>query len=109
MADTVFACIAGLATVPPLTTFSQNVSLISFLCCSSAQATDPLRSLQIGVVALTRNASRQSGYVCAFFLLIMGIFAKFGAVFVVSSFSFAEVLFRRLNSVELSHWSSSQR
>ncbi|ORY73114.1 Xanthine/uracil/vitamin C permease [Leucosporidium creatinivorum] len=60
LADTAFACIAGLATVPPLTTFSQN----------------------IGVVALTRNASRQSGYVCAFFLLIMGIFAKFGAVFV---------------------------
>lgn len=59
LADTLFACIAGLATVPPLTT-SQN----------------------IGVVALSRNASRQSGYACALFLFLMGVISKFAAVFV---------------------------
>lgn len=49
----------GLDTVPPLTTFSQNS----------------------GVIALTRNASRSSGYMCAFILFLMGIIGKFGAIF----------------------------
>ncbi|GFZ47562.1 Purine permease [Saitozyma sp. JCM 24511] len=62
LADAISATIAGLATVPPLTTFSQNA----------------------GVIALTRNASRSSGYVCAFILFLMGIFGKFGAVFVAA-------------------------
>ncbi|GAA6036262.1 hypothetical protein JCM8097_006865 [Rhodosporidiobolus ruineniae] len=60
LSDLLWACLAGLATVPPSTTFSQNVSVIS----------------------LSNNASRVAGYVCAFILLIMGIFAKFGAIFV---------------------------
>lgn len=51
--------IAGLATVPPLTTFSQNS----------------------GVIALTRNASRSSGYMCASILFLMGIIGRFGAIF----------------------------
>lgn len=59
LADAISATLAGLATVPPLTTFSQNS----------------------GVIALTRNACRISGYMCAFFLLIMGVIGKFGAIF----------------------------
>ncbi|WVQ72909.1 hypothetical protein IAR50_002471 [Cryptococcus sp. DSM 104548] len=59
LADAVMATLAGLATVPPLTTFSQNS----------------------GVIALTRNASRSSGYMCAFILFLMGIIGKFGAIF----------------------------
>ncbi|WVQ80592.1 hypothetical protein IAT38_002697 [Cryptococcus sp. DSM 104549] len=59
LADSVMATLAGLATVPPLTTFSQNS----------------------GVIALTRNASRASGYMCAFILFLMGIIGKFGALF----------------------------
>ncbi|KAE8540316.1 hypothetical protein D1P53_003261 [Cryptococcus gattii VGV] len=59
LADSIMATIAGLATVPPLTTFSQNS----------------------GVIALTRNASRSSGYMCAFILFLMGIIGKFGAIF----------------------------
>ncbi|WVR06177.1 hypothetical protein IAU60_003207 [Kwoniella sp. DSM 27419] len=62
LADSVMATLAGLATVPPLTTFSQNS----------------------GVIALTRNASRSSGYMCAAILFLMGIVGKFGAIFVAA-------------------------
>jgi NCS2 family nucleobase:cation symporter-2 len=62
LADAITATLAGLATVPPLTTFSQNS----------------------GVIALTRNASKSSGFMCAFLLFIMGITGKFGAVFVAA-------------------------
>ncbi|GAA5990421.1 hypothetical protein JCM10908_007363 [Rhodotorula pacifica] len=60
LSDALWACLSGVATVPPTTTFSQNVS----------------------VIALSNNASRIAGYVCALALLLMGIFAKFGAVWV---------------------------
>ncbi|GAA5885630.1 hypothetical protein JCM3774_001998 [Rhodotorula dairenensis] len=60
LSDALWACLSGIATVPPTTTFSQNVS----------------------VIALSNNASRIAGFVCAGALLIMGIFAKFGAVWV---------------------------
>ncbi|WVQ96881.1 hypothetical protein IAU59_003988 [Kwoniella sp. CBS 9459] len=62
LADSVMATLAGLATVPPLTTFSQNS----------------------GVIALTRNASRSSGYMCAAILFLMGVIGKFGAIFVAA-------------------------
>ena len=62
LADAITATLAGLATVPPLTTFSQNS----------------------GVIALTRNASRVSGYMCAFLLFLMGVIGKFGAIFVAA-------------------------
>jgi NCS2 family nucleobase:cation symporter-2 len=35
-----------------------------------------------GVIALTRCANRKAGYACCFWLLIMGIFAKFAAALV---------------------------
>ncbi|PWN92596.1 putative purine permease [Acaromyces ingoldii] len=60
LADAISAMLAPLATITPLTTFSQNA----------------------GVIALTRNANRNAAYVCAFFLLLMGIVAKFASVFV---------------------------
>ncbi|KWU43840.1 Xanthine/uracil permease, partial [Rhodotorula sp. JG-1b] len=60
LSDALWACLSGVATVPPTTTFSQNVS----------------------VIALSNNASRIGGFVSAGFLLLMGIFAKFGAVWV---------------------------
>jgi NCS2 family nucleobase:cation symporter-2 len=62
LADALSATIAGLCTVPPLTTFSQNS----------------------GVIALTRNASLSSGYMCAFILFLMGIIGKFAACFVAA-------------------------
>lgn len=60
LADSLSATLAGLAMVPPLTTFSQNS----------------------GVIALTRNASRSAGYVCAAILFLMGVIGKFSSLFV---------------------------
>jgi NCS2 family nucleobase:cation symporter-2 len=52
--------IAGLCTITPMSVFAQNN----------------------GVIALTRCANRKAGYCCCFFLVIMGIFAKFAAALV---------------------------
>lgn len=60
LADGINGCIAALCTITPMTTFAQNN----------------------GVIALTRCANRKAGYWCCFFLLIMGIFAKFAAALV---------------------------
>merc|ERR1719454_1365236 len=51
-----FACLFG---SPPNTTFSQNN----------------------GLIALTRCASRSAGFSCGFWLIILGLFGKFGALF----------------------------
>lgn len=60
LADGINGCIAALCTITPMTTFAQNN----------------------GVIALTRCANRKAGYCCCFFLLVMGIFAKFAAALV---------------------------
>ncbi|KAK4554515.1 hypothetical protein LTR86_008369 [Recurvomyces mirabilis] len=57
LADGFNGIIAGLCTITPMSTFAQNN----------------------GVIALTRCANRKAGYACCFWLLIMGIFAKFAA------------------------------
>ncbi|KAK3068596.1 hypothetical protein LTR53_013722 [Teratosphaeriaceae sp. CCFEE 6253] len=60
LADGLNGIIAGLCTITPMSTFAQNN----------------------GVIALTRCANRKAGYACCFWLLIMGIFAKFAAALV---------------------------
>ena len=60
LADGINGCLAALCTITPMTTFAQNN----------------------GVIALTRCANRKAGYCCCFFLLVMGIFAKFAAALV---------------------------
>lgn len=60
LADGLNGIIAGLCTITPMSTFAQNN----------------------GVIALTRCANRKAGYFCCFWLLIMGIFAKFAAALV---------------------------
>lgn len=57
LADGLIGVMAALCTITPMTTFAQNN----------------------GVIALTRCANRSAGYCCCFFLIIMGIFAKFAA------------------------------
>ncbi|KAI2904850.1 hypothetical protein CBS147343_10936 [Aspergillus niger] len=52
--------LAGLMTMTPMSVFAQNN----------------------GVIALTKCANRTAGYCCCFFLIIMGIFAKFAAALV---------------------------
>ncbi|PVI04487.1 Xanthine/uracil permease [Periconia macrospinosa] len=60
LADGLNGMIAGLCTITPMSTFAQNN----------------------GVIALTRCANRKAGYACCFWLIIMGIFAKFAAALV---------------------------
>ncbi|KAJ6788537.1 hypothetical protein PWT90_11091 [Aphanocladium album] len=60
LADGFNGLLACLMTMTPMSTFAQNN----------------------GVIALTRCANRRAGYACCFFLVIMGIFAKFAAAIV---------------------------
>lgn len=96
LADAISATLANLFTVPPLTTFPQNAA----------------------VIALTRNASRQSGYFCAFLLFIMGIIGKFGAIFVAAppaviggftTFLFGSVAVSGIRIMAFSAWTRRDR
>merc|ERR1711939_1103288 len=60
LADGLNGCLAALMTITPMSTFAQNN----------------------GVIALTRCANRRAGYCACFFLIIMGLFAKFSAALV---------------------------
>lgn len=57
LADGLNGLLSALCTTTPMSTFAQNN----------------------GVIALTRCANRKAGYACCFFLIIMGVFAKFAA------------------------------
>ncbi|SCV04117.1 LAMI_0H13542g1_1 [Lachancea mirantina] len=60
LSDGLGGILSALFTLPPMSTFAQNN----------------------GVISLTKCANRQVGYWCCFFLIIMGIFSKFGAALV---------------------------
>jgi len=60
LADGLNGIIAGLCTITPMSTFAQNN----------------------GVIALTRCANRKAGYACCFWLILMGVLAKFAAALV---------------------------
>lgn len=60
LADGLNGIMAALCTVTPMSTFAQNN----------------------GVIALTRCANRKAGYACCFWLVVMGLFAKFAAALV---------------------------
>lgn len=60
LADGLNGMLSALCTTTPMSTFAQNN----------------------GVIALTRCANRKAGYACCFFLIVMGIFAKFAAALV---------------------------
>jgi NCS2 family nucleobase:cation symporter-2 len=60
LADGLNGMVAALCTITPMSTFAQNN----------------------GVIALTRCANRKAGYACCFWLVVMGIFAKFAAALV---------------------------
>ena len=52
--------LSGLLTISPMSCFAQNN----------------------GIIALTKCANRTAGYCCCFFLIVMGLFAKFAAALV---------------------------
>lgn len=60
LTDGVNCVIAGFMSMTPMSRFAQNN----------------------GVIALTRCANRKAGLMCCFFLVVMGIFAKFAAALV---------------------------
>ncbi|KAH3915430.1 hypothetical protein HBI56_166340 [Parastagonospora nodorum] len=60
LADGLNGMISALCTNTPVSTFAQNN----------------------GVIALTRCANRRAGYACCFWLIVMGVFAKFAAALV---------------------------
>lgn len=60
LADGLNGILAALCTITPMSTFAQNN----------------------GVIALTRCANRKAGYACCFWLIVMGVFAKFSAALV---------------------------
>mmetsp|Transcript_116991 Transcript_116991/g.331065 ORF Transcript_116991/g.331065 Transcript_116991/m.331065 type:complete len:706 (+) Transcript_116991:59-2176(+) len=59
LADGMNSFLAAIFTSPPNTTFSQNN----------------------GIIALTRCASRATGFACAVWLILFGVLGKFGAIF----------------------------
>lgn len=78
LSDGLSGILSPLFTVTPMSTFAQNN----------------------GVISLTKCASRQVGYWCCFYMIVMGVFAKFGAALVsipkpvlggMTSFLFATV------------------
>ncbi|KAH4201995.1 hypothetical protein HBI73_141100 [Parastagonospora nodorum] len=60
LADGLNGMISALCTNTPVSTFAQNN----------------------GVIALTRCANRRAGFACCFWLIVMGVFAKFAAALV---------------------------
>lgn len=60
LADGLNGILAGLCTLPPMSTFAQNN----------------------GVIAITKCGSRTVGYWCCFYLIVMGVFSKFAAALV---------------------------
>lgn len=96
LADAISGTLANLFTSPPLTTFPQNAA----------------------VIALTRNASRQSGYCCAFILFMMGVISKIGAIFVAAppaviggftTFLFGSVSVSGVRIMAFAEWSRRER
>ncbi|GMM32332.1 hypothetical protein DAMA08_050770 [Martiniozyma asiatica (nom. inval.)] len=96
LADGVNGIIAGLCTLPPMSTFAQNN----------------------GVIAITKCGSRTVGYWCCFFLVIMGIFSKFAAALVaipssvlggMTSFLFTSVAVSGLKIISTTPFSRRDR
>ncbi|KKK24998.1 hypothetical protein P175DRAFT_0466174 [Aspergillus ochraceoroseus IBT 24754] len=88
--------LAGLCTIPPMSVFAQNN----------------------GVIALTRCANRQAGYCCCFFLVVMGVFAKFAAALVaipssvlggMTTFLFSSVAMSGVRIMCSVHWTRRNR
>jgi len=53
----------------------------SFLACLFGSPPNTTFSQNNGLISLTRCASRSAGFSCAFWLCVLGIFGKFGALF----------------------------
>ncbi|KAG0238644.1 hypothetical protein BGW41_008118 [Actinomortierella wolfii] len=71
-----------------------------------------------GIIALTRCANTMAGYMCCFFLILMGVFSKFGALFLtvpdavlggMTTFLFANVLVSGVRILSFLKWTRRDR
>ncbi|KAF9977161.1 hypothetical protein BGZ73_006832 [Actinomortierella ambigua] len=71
-----------------------------------------------GIIALTRCANTMAGYMCCFFLILMGVFSKFGALFLtvpdavlggMTTFLFANVMVSGVRILSFLKWTRRDR
>ncbi|KAF9438111.1 hypothetical protein BGZ76_009729 [Entomortierella beljakovae] len=71
-----------------------------------------------GIISLTRCANTMAGYMCCLFLILMGIFSKFGAVFLtipdpvlggMTTFLFASVVVSGIRILSFLSWTRRDR
>ncbi|KAF9924538.1 hypothetical protein FBU30_005532 [Linnemannia zychae] len=95
-ADGVAGFLAPLMTNSPMSCFAQNN----------------------GIISLTRCANTMAGYMCCLFLVLMGVFSKFGALFLMlpdsvlggmTTFLFASVVVSGIRILSFLHWTRRER
>ncbi|KAF9582776.1 hypothetical protein BGW38_010769 [Lunasporangiospora selenospora] len=71
-----------------------------------------------GIISLTRCANTMAGYMCCFFLVLMGVFSKFGALFLMlpdavlggmTTFLFASVVVSGVRILSFLKWTRRER
>ncbi|KAI1312624.1 hypothetical protein EDD11_002933 [Mortierella claussenii] len=71
-----------------------------------------------GIISLTRCANTMAGYMCCFFLILMGVFSKFGALFLtvpdpvlggMTTFLFASVVVSGIRILSFLPWTRRER
>ncbi|KAF9430556.1 hypothetical protein BGZ94_006206 [Podila epigama] len=71
-----------------------------------------------GIISLTRCANTMAGYMCCLFLVLMGVFAKFGALFLMmpdavlggmTTFLFANVIVSGIRILSFLSWTRRER
>ncbi|KAG0355789.1 hypothetical protein BGZ54_001010 [Gamsiella multidivaricata] len=71
-----------------------------------------------GIISLTRCANTMAGYMCCFFLILMGVFSKFGALFLMvpdsvlggmTTFLFSSVVVSGIRILSFLPWTRRER
>ncbi|KAF9112789.1 hypothetical protein BGX27_002790 [Mortierella sp. AM989] len=71
-----------------------------------------------GIISLTRCANTMAGYMCCFFLILMGVFSKFGALFLMvpdavlggmTTFLFSSVIVSGIRILSFLPWTRRER
>ncbi|KAF9167015.1 hypothetical protein DFQ26_006150 [Actinomortierella ambigua] len=92
--------------------------LAGFLSAVMTNSPMSLFAQNNGIIALTRCANQSAGYMCCAFLILMGIFAKFGALFLLipeaalggmTTFLFANVASSGIRILAYLKWSRRDR
>ncbi|ORZ23767.1 purine permease [Lobosporangium transversale] len=96
LADGLAGCLAPLFMNSPMSCYAQNN----------------------GIISLTRCANTLAGYMCCFFLVLMGVFSKFGALFLMvpdavlggmTTFLFSSVVVSGIRILSFLPWTRRER